>query len=491
MITFNSMKNLVLGALIILITGIPSQTSFAQIDIRGVSILSTAGGGAAFVRDNEALFLNPGNALLSPRRTRAVISLGNVMLHAGGSLVQFDNYNDSFTTGTSLSSAEVDNILNDWFGSSQKRNMRYLGVSAEIVPFALSMRGYGWGVGVAVRSRVYNRTGFTRGFFDLALRGTDRNATLPLDFEARSFSTTEIAISYSHLIPKHRIAVGITPKYVLGMNYARAVLQSDLTLNEGTIRHTFDYTLQAAGNFNQDLGDALNIFPSTGFLVDADPATYDGANSFIGGRGFGFDVGATHEVSKNLLVSLSFTDIGYVRWTKNADALKPVNNEFYFEGFDLDLDRINDEYDGEFGTYFEDVVDSLFTNVYDAATREAGAFTTGLPAAMHAGGSWTVAKGKVIVNAGTSLALNNTAGNMSRIPSLHFGTEVKTGRRYAFPLRTGVRIGGGGAATFGFGFGIMTPGYDLNIGIAATPWSNVLGKGGRYMLGVSLVNIRI
>ena len=47
----------------------------------------------------------------------------------------------------------------------KKRNMRYLGVSAEIVPLALSMRGYGWGVGFAVRSRVYNRTGFSRGFF--------------------------------------------------------------------------------------------------------------------------------------------------------------------------------------------------------------------------------------------------------------------------------------------------------------------------------------
>ena len=491
MTSFNSMKNFVLWTLIVLLAGVTTHSAKAQIDIRGVSILSTAGGGAAFVRDNDALFLNPGNALLSPRRTRAVISLGNVMLHAGGSLVQFDHYNNSFTSGTQLSTAEVDGILNDWFGSNSKRNMRYLGFSAEVVPLAVSMRGYGWGVGFAVRSRVYNRTGFTRGFFELALKGTDQEATLPLDFEARSLSTTEIAVSYSHLIPKHRIAIGITPKYVLGINYARAVLNSDLTLGDGTIRHNFDYSLQAAGNFNQELGDALNIFPSTGFLVDADPATYDGAGSFIGGKGFGFDVGATHEISKNVLVSLSLTDIGYVKWTKNADALKPVNNEFYFEGFDLDLDRINDEYDGEFDAYFEDVVDSLFTNVYDAATREAGSFTTGLPAAMHAGGSWTLAKGKVIVNAGTSLALNNTAGNMSRIPALHFGTEVKTGRRYAFPLRTGVRIGGGGAATFGFGFGIMTPGYDLNIGIAATPWSNVLGRGGRYMLGVSLVNIRI
>ena len=71
--------------------------------------------------------------------------------------------------------------------------------------------------------------------------------------------------------------------------------------------------LQAAGNFNQDLGDALNIFPSTGFLIDADPATYDGPSSFVGGKGFGFDVGATHEISKNVLVSLSLTDLGYVQ----------------------------------------------------------------------------------------------------------------------------------------------------------------------------------
>ncbi|MFK7845080.1 MAG: DUF5723 family protein [Rhodothermales bacterium] len=481
---------LLFAGLLLLLLGVPHAAN-AQTDIRGVSMLSTAGGGPAYVRDTDALFFNPANLWLDERGSRFVMTLGSVQAFGGGSLVQFSHYNDSFTQGNDLSKADMQSILNDWMGPLDSGKIRKLGVSAEIVPIAMAFRGYGWGAGLGVRTRTYTQLGFSRGLFDLLLVGTDQDGSFPVNMDIRSVAMTEISAGFSKLFPKQRLAIGIAPKMVLGLNYARTSMDSYVELSDGSITHNFDYDIQLAGNFNQDIGDAVNFFESSGFLTDATPSDFSDPFSAIAGRGFGLDLGATHEISKNLLVSASLTDLGYVNWTKNADAVSPTGSTFQFDGLDLDLDQVNNEYDGDFGAYVEDYFSTLVEDAYDEVERTQGAFKTKLPTAFHAGGSWHALKGLFVVNAGTSVALNQAAGNLSRKPSFHLGTEFHPGRRYSFPIRTGIRFGGDGALTAAFGFGIQTPVYDLSIGVAATPKTSLLGGGGRYMVGLSLVNFRI
>lgn len=481
---------LLLAGLLLLFTGVP-QAANAQIDIRGVSMLSTAGGGPAYARDTDALFFNPANLWLDERGSRFVMTLGSVQAFGGGSLVQFSHYNDSFTQGDDLSKADMQSILNDWMGPLDSGKIRRLGVSAEVVPIAMAFRGYGWGAGLGVRTRTYTQLGFSRGLFDLLLVGTDQDGSFPVNMDIRSVAMTEISAGFSKLFPKQRLAIGIAPKMVLGLNYARTSMDSYVELSDGSITHNFDYDIQLAGNFNEDIGDAVNFFESSGFLTDATPSDFSDPLSAIAGKGFGLDLGATHELSKNLLVSASVTDIGFVNWTKNADSVSPTGSTFQFDGLDLDLDQVNNEYDGDFGAYVEDYFSTLVEDAYDEVERTKGDFKTQLPTAFHAGGSWHALKGLFVVNAGTSVALNQAAGNLSRKPSFHLGTEFHPGRRFSFPIRTGIRFGGGGALTAAFGFGIQTPVYDLSIGVAATPKTSLLGGGGRYMIGVSLVNFRI
>ena len=464
----------------------------AQIDTRGVSMMSTAGGGPSYVRDTDALFFNPANLWLDERGSRVVISVGNVQAFGGGDLLQFGYYTDSFTQGRNLNSAEVQSILDDWLGAVDSGYIRNVGVSAEAVPLAVAFRGYGWGAGIGVRTRAHTKTGFSRGLFDLILVGTDQEGSFPVNLDIRSAVTTEIAVGFSKYFPQYNLAVGVTPKYILGLNYARTSMNSTVDLGpDGSITHTFDYTIQAAGNYNQDIGDAINLFESTGFLVDADPSDLDSPFDAISGSGLGFDFGASYELTKNVMVSASFTDIGYVRWTKNADAVSPTGTAFEFDGLDLDLDRIDEEFDGDFGAYIEDYFETLIDDAYDEVERTEGDFTTYMPAAFHAGGTWHAMKGLFVVNAGTSIGLNKAAGNLSRRPSLYLGGEFHPGRRFSFPIRTGVRVGGNGALTMGFGFGIQTPVYDFSIGLAGTPKSTLLGGGARYMVGVSALTFRI
>ncbi len=478
------------AGLFLLLLSAPQQAS-AQVDTRGVSMISTAGGSPSYVRDTEALFFNPANLWLDERGSRFVMTLGSVQAFGGGNLVQFSHYNDSFTQGENLSPAETQAILSEWMGPLSSGKIRKLGVAAEVVPFAVAFRGYGWGGGLGVRTRTYTQLGFSRGLFDLILIGTDQDGSFPVNMDIRSVAMTEISAGFSKLFPKQRLAIGIAPKMVLGLNYARTSMNSYVELSDGTIRHDFDYDIQLAGNFNQDIGEAVDFFESSGFLTDATPSDFSDPLSAIAGKGFGIDLGATHEVSKNLIVSASLTDLGYVKWTKNADAVSPTGTSFEFDGLDLDLDRVNNEYDGDFGAYVEDYFSELVEDSYDEVERTQGAFNTSLPTAFHAGGSWHALKGLFVINAGTSIGLNQAAGNLSRKPSFHLGTEFHPGRRFSFPIRTGIRFGGDGALTAAFGFGIQTPVYDLSIGVAATPNTTLMGGGGRYMVGLSLVNFRI
>ena len=467
------------------------QPLHAQVDTRGVSMISTAGGGPAFVRDTDAIFHNPANLWLDERGSRFVMTLGSVQAFGGGSLVQFSHYNDSFTQGNELTTADMRAVLDDWMGPLDSGKIRSLGVHAEVVPLAIAFRGYGWGGGFAIRTRTYNKIGFSRGLFDLLLVGTNQDGTFPVNVDIRSLATTELSFAFSKMFSRQRLSVGIAPKVVLGLNYAQTTMDSDVILNDGAITHNFDYQIQVAGNFNKDIGDAVNLFESSGFLTDADPYNFDDPFSAIAGKGLGIDFGATYELQQNLVVAASFTDIGYVNWTKNADAVSPSGTAFEFNGLDLDLDRVDEEYDGDYGAYIEDYFNGLVEDAYEEVTRRKGSFKSSLPAAFHAGGSWHVKRGLFVVNAGTSIGLNKAAGNLSRKPSLHLGAELHPGRRFSFPIRTGVRVGGGGALTLGFGFGIQTPVYDLSIGVAATPNSTLMGGGGRYAVGLSLATFRI
>ena len=485
------MKRFITLYALIIVSLMASQPVQAQIDTRGVSMISTAGGGPAFVRDTDAIFYNPANLWLDERGSRAVITLGSVQAFSGGSLVQFSHYNDSFTQGETLTPAATSAILDDWMGSLSKGKVRYLGVNAEVVPLAVAFRGYGWGGGFAVRTRTYNKVGFSRGLFDLLLVGTDRDETLPVNVDMRSLATTELSFAFSKLFSQQRLSVGIAPKVVLGLNYARATMDSEVILDNGSITHNFDYVIQAAGNFNEDIGDAVNFFESSGFLTDSDPYNYDGPFSAVAGSGFGIDLGATHELRKDLIVAASITDIGYVRWRKNADAISPSGTAFEFDGLELDLDRLDEEFDNDVGAYVEDYFETLIEDAYESQDRAKGSFTSYLPAAFHASGSWHLSRGLFVINAGTSFGLNKAAGNLSRKPSLHLGAELHPGRRFSFPIRTGLRVGGGGALLMGFGFGIQTPVYDLSIGIAGSPKSTLLGGGGRYMVGISAATFRI
>jgi hypothetical protein len=184
-------------------------------------------------------------------------------------------------------------------------------------------------------------------------------------------------------------------------------------------------------------------------------------------------------------MSASLTDLGRLRWKKDAQTTTPSNHEFRFEGIELNLDRLQNEFNGDVGNYVQHQVDSLARAAYEDVERDRSSFTTRLPTALHVNGTW--ARDVFTLNGGATFGLNDKAGAVSAEPVVHLGGELRLG---PFPLRAGVRLGGPQAVTLAGGFGVDAGSYRFDLGVSVTPSTSTLGHGGRYAVGLSLATVR-
>lgn len=450
-----------------------------------VSSLGMGGAGPSSVRDHSAIFLNPANLVYDDRGGRVVMSFLPVRFAGGGNLVQFGFYNEGLGGGT-ITESRKHELIEQWFGASDRNAMRYVGASAAVVPFAMAVRGTNWGAGFAAQVRTHNRMGMNRGLLDLALFGLAEERSVPVDGEIEGMNTVHLSFAYSRRFPERRWAVGVAPKLILGTSYAHGKMNSVVDVHEDALVHRFDYTLRAAGSYSHDMLDRYEL------LGAADPAGNPLGNPFgsVAGKGAGIDLGTTYEMRPNVSIAASLTDLGFVSWNADAQRITPLHSEFRFEGLTLDLDRIEDEFEGSLGNYVTHVMDSLADDAYGTVDRKNVSFMTSTPAAVHAGGTLYFNEQLGALSVGTSVPLNGAAGNMTRRPSAYVGLEYRLGRRYGIPIRAGVRAGGMSAVSTAIGIGFHTPLWEFAVSAAATPSSEAVGGGMQLTAGISLLTLR-
>jgi hypothetical protein len=393
--------------------------------------------------------------------------------------MQFDRYRDTFgsESGT-LTDAEEAAVLDEWFGDER----RVFDTYSEVVPFAIAYqpRGGQWAFGLGLRGRVLSEVETDRGLFDLLLVGADSNRTVPVNGRYRASSTVDLTGTVSYSFDSIPLSIGVSPRFIVGTQYADGALNSTVTVSDSMLTHQFDYTARAAGPISRTVYDTFDAFR-------ADPLR-DASAGFGGemsGIGAGVDLGAVYEVQSGLFVSLSLTDFGAIQWTRDAQTTTPANNEFRFEGIELNIDRLQNEFDGDVGRYVEHQVDSLARAAYEDVERDRSSFTTRLPTALHVNGTWS--RDVVTLNGGATLGLNDKAGAVSAEPVVHLGGELRLG---PVPLRAGVRLGGPQAVTLAGGLGLDAGGYRFDVGVSVTPSTSTLGQGGRYAVGLSLATVR-
>jgi len=451
----------------------------AQSGMRSVGAVATGGGTSALDTGPAVLYANPANLTVGTTEYTLEVQLMRVGLYGGGDAVQFNHYNNTLASGKSLSRAEVEATLDDWFGGE----MQSVSFYNEIVPIAVTYRppDAQWATGGGIRLRTIGTTAFNDGLFDVLLRGTGTDRTFPMDGRYRIYNTIDFTAGFSYRFSSFPLSVGVAPRFIVGSGFADGALDSQVSVSDSTLTHNFDYTARAAGLLSSEVYDTFNAFrdePMTG--------TVNGASGSAG-YGGGLDLGATYSVQSNLHLSMSVTDLGVIQWTKDPQTVTPENNTLRYDGFDLDLQRLDEEFDGDIGAYLEHQVDSLARDAYEDVERERSSFSTGLPTTLHVSSTWAPT-GSVTLNGGVSVGLNEEAGAVPDPAAVHLGGELDLG---PFPIRLGTRVWGRQAITLSGGFGLDLGNYRLDLGGSVTPSTSTLGGGARYAVSLSLGTIRI
>lgn len=450
----------------------------AQSGMRSVKAMSTGGGPSVLDTGPAALYSNPANLTTGPQEHSLEIQLFRVGAYHGGDFYQFEHIDPLFYNNEQpLSQDEEKAALDDWFGNDQKTVNTYL----EVIPLSITYRpsDASWAAGFGIRGRTFQTSAVSKGVFDVLLRGTREDRTVPVDGRTRVYGTVDVAGAFSYRFSSVPLSVGVSPRVIFGTSFADAALDSRATVSGDSLVHRFDYTARAAGPLSTGLFDTFNAFSDN--PVD----DVVGGSSGIAGIGGGLDVGATYTVRPDLHVSASITDLGQITWSQDAQTITPSNDVFRFDGVSLDLDRLDEEYNGNTGEYIEDQVDSLAQDAYEDVERDRSSFTTGLPTTLHLNSTWD--QGMVTLNGGVSIGLNEKAGAVPEPAALHVGGTLNLG---PFPIRAGARFFGTQAVALSGGLGLDLGFYRFDVGASVTPNTSTLGSGARYAVSLSVATIR-
>lgn len=198
-----------------------------------------------------------------------------------------------------------------------------------------------------------------KDIFKLALFGTPDFTTNQYKLSTLALNVdefTDISLGYAHKASK-RLYWGAKMRLLLGNNN-KSLYNSQMKLNANIDQ----WNLKGSNTINSAGGDKLQV------IGRFNEVRYTSVNSIkdfftIAGVGAGVDVGVYYRLKKQLTVSASLTDLGFIRWGKNATNTK-TTVDYSFAGVNKD---INDGYS------FDALLDSVkqaFNNATEIQNTE-------------------------------------------------------------------------------------------------------------------------
>jgi hypothetical protein len=201
------------------------------------------------------------------------------------------------------------------------------------------------------------RFGYPRSLIELHYLNWDLDAIEPRDIDLKGFSFnivnyTSIGIAASKKIYKE-LSLGLRLKYLKGTAHLNTPKNGlDLVTTEEPIFYNFlaDYRL--------NLSFPVQIeFDEEGYVigVSADNAFSNVVSDFIfnKNRGVAFDLGGVYEYDRNITLSASIVDLGFIYWKSNSYSFQ-TEGDILYRGLNLDNYASGDE-----SEMFEELLDSI------------------------------------------------------------------------------------------------------------------------------------
>jgi Family of unknown function (DUF5723) len=301
--------------------------------------------------------------------------------------------------------------------------------------------------GFSINDELAGKFTIPQALVDFALNGNPIGKSYDLsDANAKAWWIRNYSISYArnfNFLKKFfdDFSAGISIKLVNGYAYTgtQEVNTTLSTENDYTINGNADF--RAVSAFSDNFGVKYS-FDSTEQESNFSPFPTPA------GVGAGVDLGFAAS-RKFWRFALSITDIGSIKWSRNAA-------EFLASG-NISVDDITDKAQ----------IDTLRDKLIGKAQPISG-FTTSLPTALRLGTAYYFDKthnpipGTLLLAFDYNQGFNDMPGN-SVSPRFSLGGEWKPGNWIPF-IRTGFSIGGSFGFHWGFGLGIDAGILELNIG---------------------------
>ncbi|MGE5316160.1 MAG: DUF5723 family protein [Acidobacteriota bacterium] len=439
------MKRLITAAVLLLAA---VTSAFAQSDGYSARTIGMARTFSASSRGLDALGLNPANLAIADSSTSVSFTLvPPIGLNVSSDFFTLDLYNTYFTgvdsldgngrpTGTKIGRKLTEADKKDILGR-MKDGLSHTTMNVNAMLFGAAVNIGSVGIGVSVSDHMGLSLEIPDSYVKFAFYGIDTVGS-EYDFgktSVRSLWYREYNVSAGVMLPFETkavkdISVGVGVKMLQGFNYISTVRNNSL-IRSTPLSSDMSITMQSD----------LEVVHA-GIPLDSTA----GDNIMKpGGKGFGFDIGASAEVLGGVRLGASVLNIGSISWS-GANNKRIVNKGAYAwraSKYDKEeLDRVGEE------------IDSIFTS----KTVDEPDFSSPLPTSLNIGAS--IEMRKLIGNfplplnlaADVHFGLNDQPGNFTST-LIGLGAELNLLGGW-LPVRTGVVLGGRESVQWSAGVGI-------------------------------------
>jgi hypothetical protein len=476
-------------ALLLLITASVSITVQAQ-PVLNAQSTALGGGGTAYLTGNEAIFWNPANMAINDRHGTIHINLGQTgilyepVLSSDIAGEQFFNFTDSYfpyePNSVAITSAQRQTILDENYPRQRL-------VSQHQTRTDLMLGGVSWyrdneTFSIAARARYSSRIEVGRGWYsdEYVERGDQQTRDFTLDQHVSK--NLEIAFGYGReftffegLFSRlSKLYVGFSPKFIIaGPRFSATHHGQQQRPDENTpSEYLTNFSYQSSGEYTRMTKDYI----SSGDPEAAIESNLDKKFNFEPtGYGAAFDFGLTYlipigselnivednpeesVVGKSLRISVSFNDIGMIRYSD-----QPFSMSVSKDTMQIDRERPKqDMFIGSGGQYLNyfDQASQVRNPLNGVQNYNESSFSALTPASLNSGILLDLERIKLMGD--LTVGLNNTALTNTKL-AMHLGIEVRPIQK--IPLRMGTRLAAGLPAHVGIGTGYESRYWDFNVG---------------------------
>ncbi|WP_299799832.1 DUF5723 family protein [uncultured Carboxylicivirga sp.] len=298
-------------------------------------------------------------------------ALGSVQMNGANSGFSWD---DVIRQGTGMRSDSL--IVDLDYAASQMEENNLFATEASLQVLGFGFAANKWFFSFDINHKLKAKVNYPLSLMNLRYGNWNFEDDKPIN---HSFSNMyvngidyhEVAIGASRII-NDKLTLGMRVKYILGVaNVQSEYMNLEMqTLDNGTMLINSDMAFRT--NIPLDISYDADGFVSS---FDVSDEVEDNLTS-TDNVGWGFDFGATYQVTDKLMLGAAVNDLGFIKWTGETSRLY-TKGSFEYSGVDVSDELTGDDGDGEYLDQIADDFEDAFkfnNDVEDYKTGLMGSF---------------------------------------------------------------------------------------------------------------------